>query len=307
MKRDNFFVLLLAEAAVLIALLFLPSVFPKADTILTFPFEQIAAGLTALAGMGKLGAGLAMALWLGLSLAPMIPAVSKTSGRTGAERGVLVLLSAAVLLGIYGMISPRSFLIPNIPMLTAARSVLGVTAWSVIALYAVVRLVGLFRAGDMPKLLGYIKTMLHIAAMLCVAVLVLDCLDDAVSTLKIAENSLDGLFAVLRFCVDALPYALDIAVIASAIELLCAVRDNDKELAPLTGKLTKLCCTALTVPMGCTAAFNLLQSLFMSGLLTVNISANIPVASIIFTLLVLLTARLVEENRRLREDNDLFI
>lgn len=307
MKRDNFFVLLLAEAVVLIALLFLPSVFPKADTILTFPFEQIAAGLTALTGVGKPGAGLAMALWLGLSLAPMIPAVSKTSGRTGAERGVLVLLSAAVLLGIYGMTSPRSFLIPSLPLLTAARSVLGVTAWSVIALYAVVRLVGLFRAGDMPKLLGYIKTMLHIAAMLCVAVLVLGCLDDAVGALKIAENSLDGLFAVLRFCVDALPYALDIAVIASAIELLCALRDNGKELAPLTDKLTKLCCAALTVPMGCTVAFNLLQSLFMSGLLTVSISADIPVASIIFTLLVLLTARLVEENRRLREDNDLFI
>lgn len=307
MKRDKFLAVLTAEILLLTALLFLPSVFPKSDTVLTFPFEQIAAGLTALTRIGPVGAGLALALWLGVSLLPAIPAVSKTSGRTAGERAVLLLLSAVMLLAIYGMASPRNFLIPQIPILSAARSALGVSAWSVIALYAVVRLVGLFRAGDKKKLMSYVIVMLQFFAMLCAAYIVLACLDEMITSFANAKNSVDTLFSVLRFAVDALAYVLDIVVAISAAELLKALDSASNNIAGLTEKLTKQCCTALTVPMALTVAFNILQDLFMSTFLSVNISANIPVVGIVFTLLVLLAARLLAENKRLQDDNDLFI
>ena len=45
----------------------------------------------------------------------------------------------------------------------------------------------------------------------------------------------------------------------------------------------------------------------MPGLTDLNVTVDIPVVSIVFVAVILLFARLLVENRQLREDNSLFI
>ena len=168
-----------------------------------FPFAQIGAGLAALHELGSVGAGIACALWIGLSLLPVIPAV-RGRGKTPWERGLLVLFAASVGATLYIMTNPVKLI---------SKLMFSTTAWSVLILYFVVRIVRLLREGDREKLTGYFYTALA-------------------------------------------------------------------------------------------AGFNILQLMFSEALSSISTSLQIPVFSIAFTLLF---TRIIVENRKLRDDNDLFI
>jgi hypothetical protein len=116
-------------------------------------------------------------------------------------------------------------------------------------------------------------------------------------------------FLTLKFIVDALPYAFDVLVVFASNKLLDELlADRFSEAASAScRRLARLCCRLLAVSVLAGIGFNLLQVLFSGALLTVNASLDIPVFSIAFVLAALLFTRLVEENKRLREDNDMFV
>lgn len=66
-------------------------------------------------------------------------------------------------------------------------------------------------------------------------------------------------------------------------------------------------CTALVVTTASPAVVNAAQLLFLPRLSQADTAVRFSLISIVFTLILLLLSRLLVENKRLREDNDLFI
>ncbi|MBQ9535903.1 MAG: hypothetical protein IJU78_08680 [Clostridia bacterium] len=299
--------------AALIAALLLTKGFPAVfSSLMAFPFEQIAAGMKALGGQGRLGGGLAAALWAGVSALPLLPALRLPRGReTAWERAAWFALSGVLLFVLYRMAAPAALLTDAAQtagdMLPVQRAVLGAAAWSGVLLCVLLRILRLFRGGDTERLFGYLRWALYALCAVFTAAAVISCggLSEA---LKNAQMPADGVFAALRFLTGALPYVLDIAVTFAALELLDAAGDGEPSgVFAAAERLSGRCCAALGITVAATAGFNLLQVVFMRLLSQINTELSIPVVSIVFIIIMLLLARLLAENKRLRDDNDLFI
>lgn len=272
-----------------------------------FPFAQIGAGLIALHELGSVGAGIACALWIGLSLLPVIPAVHGR-GKTPWERALLVLFALSVCAALYFMTNPIKLMTPYDDDGSFSKLMFSTTAWSVLILYFVVRIVRLLREGDRDKLTGYFYTALYALAMLCAVNIVAY----GVSTVRMisaaAIGGLDALFSLLLFVANKLPYALDIVIIVYIGEFMEAAWGGNADILPQKAeRLTGMCCSTLIATAALAAGFNILQLMFSEALSSIATSLQIPVFSIAFTLFALLFTRIVVENRKLRDDNELFI
>lgn len=314
MKQKSYYILLAAEAAALAGLLFLQNSFPAIfSSLFAFPFEQLGAGLRILSLSGRLGNGLALALWGALSLLPAAAALRHVKeAERRYENAALVLLSAALLYVLYGMADPAAFqrLVPRLSFLGTGfvKALMGGLVWSILALWFILRLLRLFRAGDTPCLLSYMERMLWALCVLFVGGIVLSCGGELAANLKSGSAAGDRAIQILGFAVSALPYGLDIAVTVMGMELLRAMRTENRETVETAAeRLSGFCCISLALSAGAATAFNVLQVLFASQLTQVSVHVTVPVMSLAFVLAVLLVSRLIVENRQLQDDNDLFI
>lgn len=314
MKQKSLVILLGCESLMLTALAILTNFFPTIfSSMLAFPFEQIADGLRFLSQIGRIGNGLAIALWVGVSLIPTILALKMERSReTAKERIVLFLLSAVMMLALYGMVNPGLFrpaLLDGqkefIPMM---KAMLGVTIWSVIVLCVIFRLLRMFIGEDTNKLMQYLKVLLYLLCIFFTAVIFAACSSELIAYLKDAQGSLAVVFSVIRFLVLSVPYAFDVVITMAAIALLNAALSKEQSgMVESAEKLSRICCMVLGITTASTAGFNLLQIALMRHLPNIAVNVDVPVVSIAFTLIVLLVSRLLIENKRLRDDHELFI
>ena len=73
MKRKKLYALLGCEAVLIGTLVLLTDRFPAlVSSLPAFPFAQLSLGIAAIARVGNLGNGLAVALWAGISLLPAV-------------------------------------------------------------------------------------------------------------------------------------------------------------------------------------------------------------------------------------------
>ena len=71
--------------------------------------------------------------------------------------------------------------------------------------------------------------------------------------------------------------------------------------------VSRLCAGSLATSLVTTVVLNLGQLLFLGELTRVSIQVVFPITAVAFLLGVLLVVKFLEENRVLKEDNDLFI
>lgn len=71
--------------------------------------------------------------------------------------------------------------------------------------------------------------------------------------------------------------------------------------------VSRLCCLALGVTAALVAAANIIQMMLMRWLSSTSFTVNLPILSIIFTIMIFVFTRILIENKRLRDDNELFI
>lgn len=231
---------------------------------------------------------------------------------TAKERIVLFLLSAVMLPALYGMVNPGlfypAFLGVQKEFLPLVKTALGVTVWSVIVLYVILRLLRMFIAGDTDKLMQYLKILMYLLCASFTAMIFATCVSELIASLKSGQEPLAAVFAVTRFLIFSIPYAADVVITISAIALLDAALGKEQaDIVKAAAKLSQICCVALGITAASTAAFNVLQIILMRHLENMAVSVDVPVVSIAFTLIVLLVSRLLAENKRLRDDNNLFI
>lgn len=299
-------ILLLGGITLLTGLL--PEIF---SSLPAFPFEQIGLGLRTLAWLGTAGNCLAMGCWLVISLLPLIPVLR--SWRDPAERWehlALIVLSAVLLPTLWCMADPASLLniIPGkvTEMLPSGKAILGGTVWSVLVCFLVLRLLRLFRAGDTETLLGSLKKMLYLLCYLfagAMAVAAASCLKN------LGRLFADKLLSILRAANEALPYVMDIAVTLSAAAILNALlrEDSSEIIVAAADKCARLCCISLGTVTAAGSLFNILQLFFTGEASNISIAVNIPAVSLAFTLAALLFSRIIAENRRLADENRMFV
>lgn len=314
MKRRSLIILLCCESVILTALSILTNFFPTVfSSVPSFPFEQIASGLSFVSQFGNIGNGLAMALLVGVSIIPTILALKTgRSKETAKERIVLFLLSAVMMLALYGIMNPSLFcptlLDAQKEFIPVIKATLGITVWSVIVLYIILRLLRMFAGGDTNKLMQYLKVLLYILCIFFTAVIFTTCISDLIAYLRDTQEVLAVVLSVIKFLVLSVPYAFDVVITISAIALLDAALSKEQiGIAESAAKLSQICCIALSVTVASTAGFNILQIVLMRHLPNIAVNVDVPIVSIAFTLIVLLVSRLLVENKQLRDDNDLFI
>ena len=313
MKKKTLLIICFAAAAVLAALSVLTNSFPDIfSSITAFPFEQIAAGLGLLSKAGWVGKGLAVALWIGISAIPAMFALGYKKGKeTRAERAALYFLSAAILLAFYGMVNAPVFfplsLDGSFDPSKLIKSIFGISVWSVAVLYVVLLLIRLFRQGDKERLFKYTRVALSALCVIFAAAAAVSCVD-CLTPLGSAQTAVDVGFGIVLAVLTPVPYIFDIAIIIRALDLFdIALEDNAEDIVEAANRVSRVCCAALGVSTAITAISNFLQIALMRWLSNVSVKVNVPVISIAFTVFVLLFSRLIAENKKLRDENDMII
>ncbi len=324
MKRKLLYILLVLEAALCVA-------FNLAETssggafsaAMAFPFEQIAVGLRMLSLTGKLGNSLALALYAAFCFLPLLFLFTARNKRELYKEDVLLgLLSATLFVSLYLMINTAY--IGNMfgglgdAGLTIGKAVLGGTLWSILCAYLILRVLRLSFESGTERLQGYVSAGLLILCFLFVWAVFDVCFKEMLnsfSTLHAGNTVSEGglgttyVFLILRFFVDAIPYILDAVTVFLALDLLAAMRADkySEQTETLALRLSHWCGNALSAVVVSAVLLNLLQLIFARALRIIDSELSIPVISVLFVLASLLFARLVSENRRLKDDNDLFI
>ena len=102
---------------------------------------------------------------------------------------------------------------------------------------------------------------------------------------------------------------MDLVAVFFAVKMLDALaQDRYSDAAVSTvGRLADFCRSALMVTIAAEILFHVLQLLLHRYLYRVNITIHFPVLSIVFVLAMLLAARYLQEDQRMKQEHDLFI
>ncbi len=340
MKKITLLITCFCTAALITLLVVLTKHFPNLfSSIMAFPFEQIGCGLGILSKTGSVGNGIAVAVWIGVSAIPAIIALRYRKGKeTLPERAALYVLSAVILLALYGMVNPQ-LLQPRLSSMTdpqllrsglsditdpqfyrsglsesfpeysrVIRAMLGACIWAVAVLYMILRLIRLLRLGNKEQLLTYLRKILYVLCILFTGAAAFSFTNGAIALTGTAQAAADTGFGAFRLMAELVPYVFDLIIILRAVDLLGIAGDEEQDgIVESTGRVSRICCFALGITTALTAASNLLQIALMRWLSNVSVTVEIPVISIAFTVMILLFSRLLMENKRLRDDNSLFI
>lgn len=284
--------------------------------VLAFPFAQIGRGLRALSLSGAAGNAAAIALYVLLSLIPAAAFVLRLRRAERDGEDALLLLMSATLFGVlYLMINPALLGRSNIPA-SMVRPALGGLVYAELCAYAVLRVLrGAFDA-NAARLRRYLRALLlALAAVLVYAASGRTATDllDGLESLKKANTGSTGLgwtqaFLTVRALAGAVTPVLDVWVIFAALRLIDARAAGEIGPAEQAAQtLAARCRAGLSISVLLSLTVYLTQVLFSERLRQVALDVTFPLTSIAFCLGALLLARLMQENRRLQADNDLFI
>jgi hypothetical protein len=313
---------ILAVEAVLCALLCLLQVTSAGifSSIAAFPFEQIGMGLRKLSLAGGIGNAAALILYGVFCLLPVLALIAfRKKYRPKAEDGLLLLLSAVLFAVMYFMINPGYLLtFAASGISSVSKDILGIAVYSVLTGYIVLRILRRFATGDARRLESYMIPMLWLLNVLFVFMIFGASFSKFLGSIESVQSGNMGsehllvityAFLTLQLIVDALPYVLSILVIFSAIRLLEKLQSDlhSAETLDASKQTSRLCIVAITVVLLAQIAFNILQLVFAKSIAVMGIMVQIPLFSLLFVLGVLLLARFVDENSRLKSENDQFI
>lgn len=323
MKRKVLYIILGTEAVLLCLLYILADFMPQViSNVMAFPFEPMGMLLRSLSLLGGIANGVALLLWAGISLLPVVPVLKNWKDKEKrAEHVLLVVLSVLLFVVLYYMINP-GLLYDRIPagmadiiaggnaeILSIIKAVLCMAVWSVVVCYVVFQLLRLFKNSEKEQLFIYLRRLLYALCALFVGALVFTCVGELITGLQAAQRAADGAMAVFRFLVAALPYAMDVLVTLFALKLLdeLLADSHSEEVVVAAQRLSKLCCLTLALVTASGVALNILQLIFSKAISNVNVYVDIPVMSLVFVLAAFLCSRLIEENKQLADENEMFV
>ena len=324
-KKMLFLLILEAVACILFCLLHLrfSALFSKAAA---FPFEQIGLGLRMLSLSGPAGNAAAVALYILLGLTPLLAGCG-LSARGKGDRTDLLLAGLSILLFfvLYYMVNP-GLLRMAVP--ESGTWICGAVFYSAFFGYLVLRALRVYISADIPRLQKGLLRLLWLLAAVFVYIIFGNCFGQLLSSLQALQEAgqttasdlilpqvsslsmtLSVLFLILQFLVAALPYILDVRIIFLAVHTVGELqkdRYSDVSVLAVAG-LADFCVQALAVSTIMGVTFHILQFAFGRKLYHINITIAVPIASMIFVLIILMLARYIQEDQKLKQDHDLII
>lgn len=117
------------------------------------------------------------------------------------------------------------------------------------------------------------------------------------------------LFLGAGFLIRILPYIFDMRIVFLAERLLASLGEDrySDESVRLADSLAGFCAKALEATVALDVTFNVLQVFLRRSLCQMDLVIHVPVISIVFVLAVLLFARYVREDQKLKREHDLII
>lgn len=281
----------------------------------SFPFSLIGKLLTVLAESGDIGNGFAFAIFALISLLPLIP-VLKTFRikEKGLRNFILILMCPLTGLVLYAFcntsfLSAVSSAISN-DLNENVKAVFGAAVWSGIVCVVLTEIVNRIKSAKGTQILQFTKMAgLFLSVFLTFTVSVFE-VGEFFSNLDIGRGLAEGYVSILCLVNNSLQYILDIAVISSGITLIDSISDgkNSDEIRYFAHRLSNRSITALLTIITVSFLYNFIQIILSPVVFSdVFVKIDIPVYSICFVLMILLISKLVTENKKLEEDNDLFI
>ncbi|MBQ2901127.1 MAG: hypothetical protein IJE49_04710 [Agathobacter sp.] len=291
--------------------------------LLSFPLEQIGWGLRQLSLSGAIGNVCAIIIYLLVSFIPCgVFLILKKKGKYQKTDYMLLALSIMLLFVLYYMINPG--LLPA-SMLGSGKVLLGGTFYSLLVAYLVFRIVIQNKTEDLQALQKGLRTVLYIVLVLFAWSAIAECFIHLPLAIKNLQegNSVAGdsffyggpdltstyVFLVLQSVVSSLPNGISVVVLYFCIKVLEELLSDlySPKAILLVKKVTVLCRKSLLVIVAASVLLNIAQLLFADLLYQIHITVNIPIFAILFLLVIHVMARYIEENQKLKQDNDLFI
>lgn len=322
MKRKLFYILLACEAALCIIFCFVKLSWPTLfSSIMAFPFEQIAHVLRILSLSSPTGNVIAFLIYFIISLIPLMLLLIFSKKRKLKPEDILLIILTGILFGtLYYMINPGTLttMMGNALSASILKAFLGVIIYSVIAGYILLRILRTFSNSDKHSLYKYLKILLIILNVIFVFVIFGTLFNNMISSFNsftvsntAPEQSLwlNYVFISLNYIISALPYIFNVFIVFKVMNLLAELNEDnysDKSSA-LADSLSRWCIKALSITVVSNIIFNIIQLVMIKKLLVIESMVQIPIFSIVFVLATLLMAKYINENRKLKSDNDLFI
>lgn len=331
MRRKHWIMLFAAEAAVCVLLTVLLRGSGLFDAgILAFPFAQLGAGLRALSLMGGVWNVLAIALYL-LLVAAVIGVAAWSYFRLFSrheEEWLLFVICVTFGVTLYAMVNPSWLQRRFFAARSLGPAMLGGLFYTELIVYVLLRLLRSAAEADAKGLRRYVRWVLAALAAVFVYSAFADGLQGLLSELETLRKSnptpdefpqmlvgvsapsllwTEGVIAA-RYLLHAAADGLGVWVILEALELLSAQDCGDAvRAADCAERIARKSTTALRVTLWCGVIVNVYQVVLAKLLRSIVLNVTLPLGSVALCLGALLLARLMQENRRLRADNDLFI
>lgn len=286
-----------------------------ARVLLCYPLEFTGKALRSLSLAGGALNVLAIALYAAVCIMPAVLAIffARRRGYVKADC-ILYLLSIFLFAALYLAVNPgllryvlSADMLINSAAYEVALGMLNSLIYSLVLCYAVLRIIDRLALGGTDRLLTAGAWLLYIAC----AVLSFASAYGAAAAVaaSLAYGALDICVGIARAVVDMLPNVFSILLALCGTKLLLSMRGimfSDEAVATAQ-RLSRLAIISLKVSVISSAAFNAVQIALAGGLSSVNVSASIPFAGVLFALLALIFSRFIAESKRIKDDNDSII
>lgn len=284
------------------------------ESIITFPFVQIANGLRYLSLSSSFGNIVAIILYGTICLLPIILLMlQRSKHKICYIDALLLLMSVLLFVVIYQLINPG--LISNV---AATKAFPCITLYSVIFTYVILKLIELFNGKSINKLCKYLILLLWaVNIVIAYSVLYTSTVSfgqsiKALQATNEGNHNMLGMtyaFMFLGMLVDIIPLLSNIVIVLFAILFVKSFStDRYAEKTVMAAhKLSSVCKLSLIVTVLSAMIFNISQFLFASNLHQINSNISIPILSIIFALAILIFSQIISEGKELKDDNDSII
>lgn len=284
------------------------------ESIITFPFVQIADGLRYLSLSSSFGNIVAIILYGTICLLPiMLLMLQRTKHDLSCIDALLLLMSILLFVVMYQLINPG--LIRNV---AATKAFPCITLYSVIFTYVILKFIELFNGKSINKLCKYLILLLWaVNIVIAYAVLYAGRVSfvESIKALQAANKGnhdmlvMTYVFMFLSMLVDIIPLLGNIVIVLFAIQFVKSFStDRYAEKTVIAAhKLSSVCKLSLIVTTLSAMIFNTLQFLFASNLHQIDSNISIPILSIIFALAILIFSEIISESKELKDDNDSII
>ena len=233
--------------------------------------------------------------------------------RVRPENWLMVLLSGLLIPGIYGAVNPEWLAgVLGLPDGAFSAAMASGCLNAILVAYIALRILRRTREGGRALLKG-LNAMLIAAMIALVAAAFLGVTANVRDGfLNVAAGNTEGglgmtcCMLILGGIVDALPMLGDLWALDAALGLVSA-RMNGEYGVSEAKRLARRSSRVIAATVLSRAALNLLAALTARWNRAISLNVNLPVESLLIALALMLAARGIAENKRLRDDNALFI